>query len=307
MHVLVLGSGGAGGIPAWNDGGPLALRARGGDPAVPRREIAALAVSADGVRYALLEAPLHLAGTLTRSARFAPTPGSRAVAIDSIVLTSADLEACAGLLGLGAGALSIRILSSRGVREALVEADAGFRSQAPVWSGLPWDRALPLDREERLEARLFPLPGPVPDFLRESAPQAGRGRCGVRITDRSTGLRLVWAPRLARLDTATLAELRAADLRFVDGTFCEGSCDDGCGDESEARALRPGVRSAQDLGHLPVEGSEGSLAWLSGMSGESIYVHLAGTNPLCDSKSPASERVRAAGVEVAFDGMGLER
>lgn len=297
MRVIVLGSGQAAGFPAWNEGGPAALRARAGDPAVPRRAGAALAVSADGLRYSLLEAPLHLAATLTQVASLAPPPGSRAVPIDSLVLTSAELAACAGALGFGPG-LSLRIASSRELRTALVEQDAGFRSLEAVWAGFPWDRTFPLNRDGRLEARLFPLPGPIPDFLRESAPRAGRGRCGVRITDLDTGLRLVWAPRLARLDSATLAELRAADLRFVDGTFY---------DDAEARVLRPGAARAEELGHLPIDGREGSLAWLAGMRGESIYIHLAGTNPLCDLKSPASERVRAAGAEIAFDGMELER
>jgi pyrroloquinoline quinone biosynthesis protein B len=299
MRVIVLGSGQATGFPAWNDGGPAALRARAGDPAVPRRAGAALAVSADGLRYSLLEAPLHLADTLTRVASLAPPAGSRAVPIDSLVLTSAELAACAGVLGFGPG-LSLRIASSRELRAALVEGEGstGFRSLAALWAGFPWDRAFPLDRDGRLEARLFPLPGPVPDFLRENAPRAGRGRCGIRITDLDTGLRLVWAPRLARLDSATLAELRAADLRFVDGTFY---------DDAEARRFRPGTARAEELGHLPIDGREGSLAWLAGMRGESIYIHLAGTNLLCDLKSEASERVRAAGAEIAFDGMEFER
>jgi len=297
MHVIVLGSGQAAGFPAWNDGGPMALRARAGDPAMPRRAGAALAISADGRRYSLLEAPLHLAATLTHVSSLAPPAGSRAVPIDSLVLTSGELAACAGALGFGPG-LSLRIASSRELRTALVEQDAGFRSLEAVWAGFPWDRAFPLDRDGRLEARLFPLPGPVPDFLRECAPRAGRGRCGIRITDLDTGLRLVWAPRLARLDSATLAELRAADLRFVDGTFY---------DDAEARRFQPGAARAEELGHLPIDGREGSLAWLAGMRGESIYIHLAGTNPLCDLKSEASERVRAAGAEIAFDGMELER
>jgi pyrroloquinoline quinone biosynthesis protein B len=292
MHVLVLGSGIASGFPGWNDGSALALRARGGDPHVPRRAGALLAVSADGERYSLVEAPAHLAWTLANVPRLAPPLDTRAAPIDSLVLTSAELDACSGALAL-AGSLSVRIVSSRAVHDGLLDQDAAFRELEPVWSGLPWDRALPLDREGVLEARLFPLPGPAPTHLRELVSSAGRGRCGVRITDLRSGERLVWAPRITRLDSATLAELRAAELRFVDGTLYR---------DDEARRLRPGSRNASELGHVPVDGHGGSLAWLAGMSGESIYVHLAGTNPLCDTKSEASERVRAAGVEIACDG-----
>ncbi len=89
-----------------------------------------------------------------------------------------------------------------------------------------------------------------------------------------------------------------ADLRFVDGTIHA---------DGEARALSPSARSARDLGHVPIEGRDGSLVSLAGMKGESYYVHMAGTNPLCDLKSEHSERARRAGVEVAFDGLELER
>jgi pyrroloquinoline quinone biosynthesis protein B len=297
MKVFVLGSGIATGLPTWNDGSPAALRARTRDATFPARAGAALAISADGLRYSLLEAPFHLPASLAAQPRFAPAAGSRSVPIDSLLLTSADLDATAGALALRSG-LSIRIASPVGVRSALLDHDAAFASLEPFWTGLPWDRPFPLDREERLEARLFPLPGPVPDHLIDRSTAVGRARCGIRITDGLSGRRLVWAPRIARYDSATLAELRAADIRFVDGT---------CYAEEEGRGIRPGVRCATDLGHAPIDGREGSLAWLSGMEGRSIYVHLSATNPVADSASKEAARVRDAGIEVAADGMEFER
>ena len=297
MKILVLGSGIAPGIPAWNDGSEAALRARTRDPSLPARAGAALALSADGLRYSLLEAPFHLPASLAGHPRFAPAAGSRSVPIDSLILTSGDLDAVAGALALRSG-LSIRITSPVGLRSALLDHDAAFSCLEPLWTGLPWDRPFPLDRRETLEARLFPLPGPVPDHLIERSSSAGRARCGVRITDHTSGTRLVWAPRIARYDSATLAELRAADIRFIDGT---------CYAEDEGRMIRPGVRCATDLGHAPIDGSRGSLAWLSGMSGRSIYTHLAASNPVADSSSKEAARVHAAGIEIAVDGMEIER
>ena len=293
LTAIVLGSGIASGIPTWNDGGEPALRARTRDAHLPRRLGACLAVSADGVRYSLIEAPFHLPSTLIDHPRFAPTPGTRAVPIDTLFITAADLDASAGALALRSG-LSIRVASSLPVRDALVENDASFGSLGPLWTGLPWDRAFPVDRDESLEARLFPLPGPHPDHLFEETTKAGRGRCGVRITDRRTGRRLVWAPRIARLDSATLAELRAADLRFIDGT---------CYAETEARAIRPGARSPSDLGHVPIDGRDGSLAFLSGMGGRSVYVHMAAPNPIAAADSKAAIRVGEAGIAIARDEM----
>jgi pyrroloquinoline quinone biosynthesis protein B len=289
MWVQVLGSGCSAGFPSWNEGSAAAERARENDSSMPIREAAALAVSADGEHYSILEAPLHLPSTLARNARFAPRTGTRATPIDALVLTCADLSACAGILGLAA-ALSVRILSPIILRDALIDHDASFRALEPVWSGIPWDRSFPLDRAGHLEARLFPLAGPArtPSRL---------GRAGVRITDLRTGSRLVWAPRIARFDSACLAELREAEVRFIDGT---------CYAPSELRSVHPGIRDAAAAGHTPIDGREGSLVWLSGMRGDSYYVHLAGANPVCDLKSPEIERIRAADVEVALDGQAFE-
>ena len=296
MKVVVLGSGIAAGIPAWNDGSPRALRARAFDPQMPVRRGASLAVSADGLRYSLIDAPFHLAESLARDPRFAPAPGSRSVPIDSLVLTCAELDACAGALALARG-LSLRIASQNDLRDALVDHDAGFRTLTACWSGHPFDRPFMLDRDGFLEARLFPLPGPIPDALRELAPKSGRARAGVRITDLRSGARLVFAPRIARYDSATLAELRAADLRLVDGT---------CLGEEEGRLIHPGVQGARELGHLPIDGRDGSLVWLSGMTGRSVYVHVAASNPACDTGSKEWTRIHEAGVLVAYDGMELE-
>jgi len=296
MWVQVLGSGCSAGFPAWNEGSQAAERARANDPSMPIREAAALAISADGERYSILEAPLHLPSTLARAPKFAPRTGTRATPLDSLVLTCAEPTASAGALGL-ASALSVRILSPAGLRSALLEHDASFRALEPVWTGLPWDRSFPLDRDGVLEARLFPLPGPPPAHLRDQGTSSGRARAGVRITDLRTGVRLVWAPRIARFDSACLAELRAAEVRFIDGT---------CYAESELRSVHPGIRDFADAGHTPIDGHKGSLVSLSGMRGDSYYVHLAGANPACDQKSPESERIRAAHVEIAVDGQEFE-
>jgi len=296
LKAWLLGSGVSTGLPAWNDGSEAARGARARDPDHPRRRPACLAVSADGVRFSLVEAPFPLASMLASEPRFAPAPGSQAVPIDSLVLTSGDLDACAGALALRSG-LATRITSSADLRGELLDHDAAFVTLEPLWSGIGWDRPFPLDRDGHLEARLFPLPGPVPDHLRDRSTAAGRARSGVRITDRRSGRRLVWAPRVERLDSATLAELREADVRFMDGT---------CYAADEGRRLRPGSRSSIELGHAPIDGAKGSLAVLAGMSGRSIYVHLAAPNPIAARHAKELQRVLDAGVEVAEDGLEVE-
>ena len=59
------------------------------------------------------------------------------------------------------------------------------------------------------------------------------------------------------------------------------------------------------MGHMPVDGADGSLAALAGLSGRRIYIHINNTNPILIEGSPERRRVEAAGWEVAYDGMEI--
>ena len=296
MQLRVLGSGAGGGVPQWNCGGELSVRARAGDADVPRRSQAGLAVSGDGARWSLLGASPDLREQLAAFPGLYPRTGTRDVPLDTVVLTSAELDVVLGLLVLRE-ALSYRIVSTRWVRDALLAHNAAFRLLEPVWSAVPLDRPLALDREERIEARLFPVPGKVPGHLRELAKGHAEACVGVRLTDVGSGRRAVWLPSVRELDEGTLAELRAAECRFVDGTFHTAS---------ELAKLRPGAPDAAAMGHVPVTGPGGSLPLLAGLRGRTFYCHLNGTNPLVDARSPERAAVAAAGIGIAEDGQELE-
>ena len=58
------------------------------------------------------------------------------------------------------------------------------------------------------------------------------------------------------------------------------------------------------MAHLPVGGAGGSLVALAGLRGaRRIYIHVNNTNPLLRDDSSAYHTVRAAGWEVAHDGL----
>jgi len=213
-----------------------------------------------------------------------------------VILTGAHLEQGLGLLALRGGA-SFRIHSSEWVRQAHLEHDAAFRRLEPLWSGLPLDRALPLDREGALEARLFPTKGPVPDHLATVAKPRPGMNVGVRILDRRSGRRLVYAPRIGELDSGTLAELGAADVRIVDGTYAK---------EDEPVRARAGAPLATEQGHVPLFGARGSLEWLSSMPGRTLLTHVAPSNPLAEGDPETLRRIGLFDVELAHDGLELE-
>ncbi len=295
MQIRVLGSCAGGGLPQWNCGGPNSVRAREGDPAVPPRSQPSLAVSADGRRWSLLNASPDIRDQLARFPGLHPRPDTRDVPLDSIVLTSAELDHVLGLLVLRE-ALSYRIVSTAWTRHALLDHNAAWRLLEPAWGAAPLDTPVPLDREERLEARFFPTAPKVPGFLRKLAAPHPETTVGVRITHRESGRRLAFVPGLKKLDSATLAELAAAECRFVDGTFYSAD---------ELRRLRPGAPDAHAMGHLPIAGPDGSLEALAGLPGRTLYIHMNNTNPILDASSSEAKAVRRAGLEVAADGQEL--
>ena len=296
MRVRVLGSCAGGGLPQWNCGGPNSVCARAGDPAVPARGQPGVAVSADGRRWSILNAGPDLTALMARFPALHPRPGTRDVPLDTVVLTSAELDVALGLLLLR-DALSYRILTTEWVRRALLDHNAVFRLLEPAWGSAPLDRPVPLDRDGKLEARLFPVAPKLPTWLRDLAKPTRETTVGVRVTDLSSGARLVLVPGLAALDSATLAELAAAECRLVDGTFFS---------EDELCRLRPGAPGARAMGHLPITGPDGSLAALAELPGRTLYIHMNNTNPILAAGSEAAARVRSTGVEIAEDGMEIE-
>jgi pyrroloquinoline quinone biosynthesis protein B len=296
MRVRVLGSAAGGGLPQWNCGCANCVRARAGDPAVPPRAQPSLAVSADGARWSLFNATPDVRDQLARAPALHPRPGTRDVPIDAVVLTNADLDHALGLLVLRES-LPYRIVSTPWVRRALLRHNAVFRLLEPAWSEVKLDEPFLLDRGDALEAKLFPVPGKPPGWLRDLERNDPEATAGVRVTDLRSGRRLVYAPGIQRLDEATLAELAAADLRFADGTFAG---------ERELAAVRPGAPSATEMGHVPVLGPGGSLPLLAGLPGRTFYIHMNNTNPMLDAGSKESDAVRRAGVELAADGLELE-
>jgi pyrroloquinoline quinone biosynthesis protein B len=87
-----------------------------------------------------------------------------------------------------------------------------------------------------------------------------------------------------------------ADAILFDGTLFT---------DDEMIALRVGEKTGMRMGHMPIDGPEGSLAALSDLQARRIYIHINNTNPILIDGSPARRRVEAAGFEVAYDGMEI--
>ena len=296
MRIRVLGSAAGGGLPQWNCGCERCVRARAGDPAVPPRTQPSIAVSADGVRWSIVNASPDVRDQLARFPALHPRPGTRDIPLDTILVTNADVDHVLGLLVLRES-LPYRIVSTPFVRDALQGHNALFHLLEPAWGIAKLDQPVMLDRDGHLEARFFPVPGKVPTWLAKLASNQPETTVGVRITDLRSGRRLVYAPGVAKLDAGTLAEFEAASCSFVDGTFFRND---------ELSAMRPGAPDATAMGHVPISGPGGSFPILAELRGRVVYIHINNTNPILDANSPEASLVLRAGIEIAMDGMEVE-
>ncbi len=67
-----------------------------------------------------------------------------------------------------------------------------------------------------------------------------------------------------------------------------------------------GSARAQDMGHIPIGGPEGSLARLSRLpKTRTVYLHINNTNPILREDSSERAAVEAAGAEVGYDGLDI--
>lgn len=296
MRVRVLGSSAGGGLPQWNCGCEYCVRARSADPDVPSRHQPSVAVSADGERWSVINGSPDIRSQFSAFPGLHPRPGTRDIPLDTILVTNADIDHTLGLLVLRES-LPYRIISTPWIRDAMLGHNLVWRVLDPAWGTIKLDEPLPLDRDGALEARFFPVPGKVPYWLDGHAQNSPEATVGVRITDTRSGARLVYTPGSKTLDPGTMAELETAECAFVDGTFFT---------MLELQKSRPGAIDSVAMGHVPISGKNGSLERLSKLRARCLYIHINNTNPILDRNSQEAAAVRAAGVEIAEDGMEFE-
>lgn len=304
MRIRVLGSAAGGGFPQWNCGCPNCRDARAGTiPATPRSQ-ESVAVSAEGTRWLLLNASPEIRSQIEAFPGLHPR-GARHSPIGALALTNGDLDRCLGLFSLREGQ-PLAVYATERVRAGLAGRNVLFRALERFPDQVRWQH-LQLGREEPIfDAEGEPLglwieavavPGKVPLHLEGLMAADPEDNIGLCVRD-AAGRRLAYLTSVAFLDERTRAAIASADCLFFDGTFWSSD---------ELPALGLGTMRAEEMAHLPVGGGAGSLAALADLRvPRRIYSHLNNTNPLLREDSPERAAVRAAGWEVAYDGMEFE-
>lgn len=307
MRAIVLGAAAGGGFPQWNAASEACRRARAGDPAARSATQAALAVSADGVRWVLVEASPDLRQQIEATPALHPKRAPRSSPIAAVVPTNGEIDSIGGLLHLREGTPFALYAHSRIL--ALLDANPVFevvdRRIVPR-RVLPLDRWVALEDAEGaplgLEVRAFAVEGKPPLFLEKAArggppplPEPG-DVIGLEI--REARRRLVWIANCGRLDGPLLERCAGADLVFVDGTLWR---------DDELVVAGIAGRTGREMGHVSISGEAGVLARLGPVpAGRKILVHINNTNPVLLADSPERAAVERAGFEVATDGLAID-
>jgi pyrroloquinoline quinone biosynthesis protein B len=263
----------------------------------PRTQ-ASLAVSADDERWILLNASPDLRAQLAATPALQPKgPRSavRASPIATVILTGAEVDQIAGLLNLR----EREPFAIYGSAATLAAVDAN-----PIFDVLAPDivqrRTAALAQPftvASIEAELFAVPGKVPLYLECGEPAtAEESEINVGVELRARGARLVFIPGAATLNEALITRLVRADVVMFDGTLFT---------DDEMIRNGSGSKTGRRMGHMPIDGPDGSLAFLASLTGRRIYLHINNTNPILVEGSPERRQIEMAGVEIAEDGMEI--
>lgn len=294
MLLRVLGSAAGGGSPQWNCACPVCAAVRSGDG--PPRTQSSVAVSADRRRWFLLNASPDLRAQFEAFEALHPR-GDRTTPLEAVLLTDAELDHTLGLLLLRE-APSLRVYATPAAHKTLCDG-TGILSTLRHYCTVEWRAVVPgagLTLADGLTCHAFDVPTAK---RARFAAEAHHGRVvGYRLTDERSGGTAVYLPSVQMLTPALRAQIEGCGCLLFDGT---------CWRDDELLSLGLTGRTAREMGHLPIDGPDGSLTQLPSLAaGRTVLVHVNNTNPVLLEDAPERRALREHGIEVAADGLEIQ-
>jgi pyrroloquinoline quinone biosynthesis protein B len=294
VRVHILGSAAGGGFPQWNCNCSNCAGLRTGAIRAKARTQCSVAVSADHSRWTLLNASPDLRAQILSFPDLQRTDPIRGSAIDSVLLSDAELDHVSGLLSLRE-AQPIRLYCTQSVFDWI------FASNPVFGALIQPDKFRPTIVEDHkiepigcgLGFRAIFVHGKVPTHVKAPASSDG-AVVAYKVIDAGTHSSILYVPAIKQIDDRFLAAAAECDCLFFDGSFWS---------ENEMELRGAGTRTASVMGHIPISGPDGSLARLRHLSMRKVYTHINNTNPILDEASPERRQIEKAGWEVAEDGM----
>jgi len=303
MRIRVLGAAAGGGFPQWNcncrncDG----VR-KGSIRAIPRTQ-SSICVSSDGINWVLFNASPDLLAQIKSFPPLQPGRAIRDTGIRAIVLVDGQIDHTTGLLMLREGK-PLEIWCTDMVHEDLTTGNPLFkilghyagvnRHRLPIEPG----NSFSVDGIDHLRFESVSLKSKAPPYSPHRDNPHDGDNVGLRIVDTRSGKSVFYAPGLGEIEPHLRPMMEGADAVMVDGTFW-----------TDDEMIRLGVskKRAREIGHLPQSGPGGMIEVLGPLRARhKVLIHINNTNPILDEDSAERAQLRAAGIEVAFDGMEIE-
>ncbi len=250
------------------------------------------------MRWFLLNASPDVREQIRPLTAFEPA-GMRHLPVEGIIPTDAELDHTLGIALLREGR-ALQLYATRAVIDVLTDdsrvlpVTAAFAQVTVTELSLGAPTALHYaDRQPSgLTLTAFAVPGGPPRFARRDQPGH---TVGLIIEDAATSGRLAFVPGCGALGPELLARLATADLLLFDGTFWT---------DDEMLRLGLSERTARQMDHLPISGSDGSLSLLARLPCQrKVYTHINNSNPMLIEDGAERRAVETAGVVVGDDGM----
>ena len=227
LRVVVLGAAAGGGVPQWNCGCPVCVRARGENPEL-RSTQASIAFSVDDEHWFLVNASPDLRQQLIAAPQLHPKAGKlRHSPIAGVILTNGEVDAIAGLLSMREGSPFVlyahervlAILTSNSIFNVLSEQNV---KRQPIAVETTFEPTLPDGSPSGIEVLPFEVPGKSAWYLEGGThPAGGDGAgdtLGLRIADKQSGQYFYFLAACARVTDDLKSRLAGAPLVFFDGT-----------------------------------------------------------------------------------------
>lgn len=296
MLLRVLGSAAGGGSPQWNCGCTVCAAVRSG--AGPARTQSSVAFSAgNDEQWFLINASPDVRSQIEAFPGLHPHD-ARTTPMEAVLLTDAELDHTLGLLLLREARAGLVLYATPAVHKTLADG-SGILRALERYCPVEWRPVVPgadFALADGLSCRAFDVP-----TTKRARFGAGvdHGRVvGYRLTDERSGGTLVYLPGVQSLTPTLREEIQGCDCLLIDGT---------CWRDDELVRLGLAGKTSREMGHLPIEGPDGSLAQLPSLgAGRTIFVHMNNTNPILLEDAPERRIVEDSGMQVAIDGLEVE-
>jgi len=303
VKLHVLGSAAGGGFPQWNCNCRMCSGVRNGTIQAKPRTQSSIAISDDGIDWALFNTSPDILQQLKSFPAIQPARQLRDTGIQSVFLLDAQIDHTTGLLMLREHNQALNLFTTAPVHEDLSTGNP-LLNVIDHYCGINWTEVqlneTPINLPGAPSVDILPIPltsNAPPYSPRRDNPVPG-DTVGVLMHDTRSDKKLFYAPGLGSIEPAAWSAMQQADVVLVDGTMWTND------EMIEAGASK---KTAESMGHLAQSGEGGMIEWLDKLplTTRKVLIHINNTNPILNESGPERALLAEHGIEVAEDGMQI--